>query len=147
MPQPKPATGRWPQPDCPADAAERGRVVDPGDDHPEATSVGGLAEPASELVVQVLLVVADPGDVAVRAQQDARNIQCRSGIGEVIDPVRPAADGQPFGAVQQQAAAAIQQTVEVALFHVDVAQPAAEQVGAFAEVVADADRADLLDQV
>jgi len=57
----------------------------------------------------------------------------------VIDPVRPAADGQAFGAVQQQAAAAMHQTVEIALFHVDVAQAAAEQVRACAEVVADAD--------
>lgn len=41
----------------------------------------------------------------------------------------------------------MQQTVEVvALFHVDVAQAAAGQVGAFAEVVADTDRGDLLDQ-
>ena len=32
-----------------------------------ATSVGGLAEPAGEVVVQVLLSVADPGDVAVGA--------------------------------------------------------------------------------
>ena len=51
----------------------------------------------------------------------------------MIDPVRPAADGQAFGAVQQQAAAAMQLTVEVAPFHVDVTQAAAEQVGAFAE--------------
>ena len=28
-------------------------------------SVSGLAEPAGEMVVQVLLIVADPGDVAV----------------------------------------------------------------------------------
>jgi hypothetical protein len=33
----------------------------------EARSVGGLAEPAGEVVVQVLLIVADPGDVAVGA--------------------------------------------------------------------------------
>ena len=33
----------------------------------QATSVGGLAEPAGEVVVQVLLIVADPGDVAVGA--------------------------------------------------------------------------------
>jgi hypothetical protein len=32
-----------------------------------AKSVGGLAEPAGEVVVQVLLIVADPGDVAVGA--------------------------------------------------------------------------------
>ncbi len=53
-----------------------------------------------------------------------------AGVREVVDPVRPAADGQAFGAVQQQAAAAMQQVVEVALLHVDVAQAAAEQVGA-----------------
>jgi hypothetical protein len=35
-----------------------------------------------------------------------------------------------FGAVQQQTAAAMQQTVEAARFQVDVAQAAAEQVGA-----------------
>jgi hypothetical protein len=29
--------------------------------------MGGFAEPAGEVVVQVLLVVADPGDVAVGA--------------------------------------------------------------------------------
>jgi hypothetical protein len=39
------------------------------------------------VVVQVLLVVADPGEVAVGAQQDARNIERLSGIHEVIDPV------------------------------------------------------------
>jgi hypothetical protein len=44
-------------------------------------------------------------------------------------PGPTSADGQPFGAVQQQAAAAMQQAVEAALFHVDVAQAAAEQVG------------------
>jgi hypothetical protein len=33
----------------------------------QAKSVGGLAEPAGEVVVQVLLIVADPGDVAVGA--------------------------------------------------------------------------------
>ncbi|GAA3656214.1 hypothetical protein GCM10022224_019190 [Nonomuraea antimicrobica] len=33
----------------------------------QATSVGRLAEPAGEVVVQVLLIVADPGDVAVGA--------------------------------------------------------------------------------
>jgi hypothetical protein len=32
------------------------------------------------VVVQVLLFVADPGDVAVGAEQDARNIQYCSGI-------------------------------------------------------------------
>nr|BFE37772.1 hypothetical protein GCM10010200_100230 [Actinomadura rugatobispora] len=31
----------------------------------QAKSVGGLAEPAGEVVVQVLLIVADPGDMAV----------------------------------------------------------------------------------
>lgn len=50
-------------------------------------SGGGLAEPAGEVVVQVPLIVADPGDVAVGAEQDARNIQYRGGIREVIDPV------------------------------------------------------------
>jgi len=37
------------------------------DDHCSGESVGGLAEPAGEVVVQVLLIVADPGDVAVGA--------------------------------------------------------------------------------
>lgn len=53
----------------------------------QAKSVGGLAEPAEKVVVQVPLIVTDPGDVAVGAEQDARNIQYRSGIREVIDPV------------------------------------------------------------
>ena len=53
----------------------------------QATSVGGRAEPTGEVVVQVLLIVADPGDVAVGAQQDARNIKYRSGVRAVIDPV------------------------------------------------------------
>ena len=142
-----------PGPTCTDAAADRAggalelRETPPSVSPAQATSRGGPAEPAGEVVVQVLLIVADPGDVAVGAEQDARNIQCRSGIREVVDPVRPAADGQAFGAVQQQAAAAMQQTVEVALFHVDVAQAAAEQVGACAEVVADADRGDLLDQI
>jgi hypothetical protein len=38
-------------------------------------SVGGLAEPAGEVVAQVLLVLADPGDVTVGPEQDGRNIQ------------------------------------------------------------------------
>jgi hypothetical protein len=33
----------------------------------QAQSAGGLAEPAGEVPVQVLLIVADPGDVAVEA--------------------------------------------------------------------------------
>jgi hypothetical protein len=33
----------------------------------QAKAVGGLAEPAGEVVVQFLLIVADPGDVAVGA--------------------------------------------------------------------------------
>jgi hypothetical protein len=33
----------------------------------EARSADGLAEPAGEVVVQVPLIVADPGDVAVGA--------------------------------------------------------------------------------
>ncbi len=69
------------------------------------------------------------------------------GVREVIDPVREAAGTQVSGAVQEQAATAVQQIVEAALFHVDVAQAPAEQVGAFTEVVADADRGDLLDQM
>ena len=89
-------------------------------------AAGGLAEPASEVIVQVLLILADPGDVAVGAEQETRNVQCRSGIREVVDPVRPANRGQSFGAVQQQSAATMQLTVEVALFHVDVGQAAAE---------------------
>ncbi|MCP2365381.1 hypothetical protein HD597_012401 [Nonomuraea thailandensis] len=43
------------------------------------------------MAVQVLLIVADPGDVAAGAEQDARDVRRRGGIGEVIDPVRPAA--------------------------------------------------------
>lgn len=90
--------------------------------------------------------LADPGDVAVRAQQDARYVQLRGGVREPIDPVRPAAGRQASGAVQQQAASATQQTVEVALRDADVPHPAAEQVGARTEVVADAGRGDLLDE-
>jgi hypothetical protein len=60
----------------------------PADVGPErAGSAGGLAAPAGQAGIQVLLIVADPGDMAVGAQQDARNIQCRSGVREVIDPV------------------------------------------------------------
>jgi MFS family permease len=43
------------------------RGQDSGRDRHQAKSVGGLAEPAGEVVVQVLLIVADPGDVAVGA--------------------------------------------------------------------------------
>jgi hypothetical protein len=44
--------------------------------------------------VQVPLVVPDPGDVAVGTEQNARNVQRDGGIGEVVDPLRPAADGE-----------------------------------------------------
>jgi hypothetical protein len=36
-------------------------------DHCKAKSVDGVAEPAEEVAVQVLLIVTDPGDVAVGA--------------------------------------------------------------------------------
>lgn len=48
---------------------------------------GGLAEPTGEVVTQVLLIVADPDDVAVGAEQDTRNIQCCSGIREVVHAI------------------------------------------------------------
>ena len=69
------------------------------------------------------------------------------GISEVIHPVRPATDPQPSGTVQQQATTTMQQTVQAAVPHLDVAQPAAEQIGTLTEVVPDADRGDRLDQV
>ena len=46
-----------------------------------------------EVVVQVVLVLADPGDVAVRAEQKGWDIQWRSGIGDDIDKVRPSHQG------------------------------------------------------
>jgi hypothetical protein len=42
---------------------------------------------SGELVVQVLLIVAAPGDMAVRAEQDARNIQYGNWIPDVVHPV------------------------------------------------------------
>src|SRR5262249_17766085 len=108
---------------------------------------GRLAEPAGELDVQVRLIVADPGDVTVGADQNAWKVQYRRRIRDVVDPVRPAVDGHPSGAVEQQTAAAMQQSVQVAVLELDVGQATAEQVGTGAEVVADADPGDLLGQV
>lgn len=81
------------------------------------------------MLVQVLLVLADPGDVAVGAQQDRRNIQCCSGIRGEVEPVRPAADAQTLGAVEYQPAAPVEQAIELALFQVHVGHASAEQVG------------------
>src|SRR4051794_15644678 len=85
--------------------------------------------------------------MAVRAEQYARNIERRSRIREVIDPVGPAAGREALGAVEQQTAAATQQIVETASVHVDVGQAPADQVRPLAEVVADVDRGDLLDEM
>jgi hypothetical protein len=48
------------------------------------------------VVVQVILIVADPGDAAAGAEQDARNIQYGGGVREVIEPTR--SDQAPAGA-------------------------------------------------
>jgi NAD(P)-dependent dehydrogenase (short-subunit alcohol dehydrogenase family) len=54
----------------PADSAADLLAISPricGMTTAQAKSVGGFAEPAGEVVVQVLLIVADPGDMAVGA--------------------------------------------------------------------------------
>ena len=52
-------------------------------------SIDGRAEPAEQVVVQIPLALTDPRDVAVGAYQDGRDIQCRRGVCDQIDPIRP----------------------------------------------------------
>src|SRR3954462_7831702 len=101
-----------------------------------------MTEPAGEVLVQTSLVVADPGHMAVRAEQDGRLVQRGGGVRDQVHPVRPASDGQAFGSVQDEPTALTELVVEAPLFQVDVPQAAAERVGAGAEVVADVDRGD-----
>lgn len=51
-----------------------------------------------------LLVVTDPGDVAVQAQQCGGYVQFLADIGDVIDPVCPARHREAAGLVEQQPA-------------------------------------------
>ena len=95
----------------------------------------------------VLLIFADPRHVAVRSQQHCGHVEFVAGVDDVVDPVRPAGHREPAGLVEQQAAAGVHQFVEAAPLQLDVPQPPAEEFVALAEVVADADRDDLLDQV
>jgi len=65
MPRPGPSAGRpgaWVS--TPTDRVEEAGLVP---HEAGAKLVGGPAEPAGKLAVQVLLVVADPGDVPVGA--------------------------------------------------------------------------------
>src|SRR6185369_12935544 len=62
------------------------------------------------------------------------------------DPVRPTRDREITGQPEEQSVASGHQRVETTSRYPDVAQPLADQLVAFTEVVADPDRGDLLDQ-
>ena len=96
---------------------------------------------------QVLLVVAGPRQVAVRAQQHGRRRQLLARVHHVVHPVRPPRDRQPAGLVEQQAAALARQLVEASALQLHVGQPPAEQLVPLADVVADPGPDDLLGQV
>jgi len=105
------------------------------------------AEPLGQLAEQIRLIFADPRHVAVRPQQRRRHVQFLTDIDDMVDPIRPPGDREPAGLVEQQSAAAVHELVEAPSLQPHVPQPPAEQVMALAEVVADPDRGDLLDQV
>src|SRR5689334_19792745 len=112
-----------------------------------ASSADGSYEPPGQLAEQILLIVAGPCHVAVRPQQRGGHVQFPADVGDVVDPVCPARNRQPAGLVEQQPAAAVHQRVESPLLQLDVPQPTADKRMLAAEVVADSDRGDLLDQV
>ena len=95
----------------------------------------------------VPVVLADPRHMAVRPQQYRGRVQFLAGVYDVVDAVRPARHREPAGPVEQQSAAGVHQPVEVAAPQREVPQAPAEQFMARAEVVADTDPGDLLDQV
>ena len=98
------------------------------------------------MVEQVLLVVAGPGHVAVRSQQHGGHAQLVADVDDVVEPVRPSRDGELTGLVEQQPASSVHQLVETTSRQADVAQPLADQLAAFTEVVADPDPGGPLDQ-
>lgn len=104
------------------------------------------AEPGRQAAEQVRLVLAGPDHVAVGPQQHGGHVQFVAGIDDVVDTVLPARHGELAGLVDQEPAAFACQLVEPASRQADVAQPASEQLLSFADVVADPDRGDLLDQ-
>jgi len=61
------ASGAAARIDSGADHRQHHPVLDHRADHCSSKSIGGLTEPAGEVAVQVLLIVADPGNVAVGA--------------------------------------------------------------------------------
>jgi hypothetical protein len=63
------------------------------------------------VLAQLLLVLADPGDLPVGAEQQRRHVRGRRAIRDDVDPVRPAPGGQPLGAAERQAAAPAQPNV------------------------------------
>lgn len=85
--------------------------------------------------------------MTVRAEQHGRGLELGARVDEVVDTVLPAGRREPTGLVEQHSTAGVEVGVEAATgveWH--VAQAAPEQVGSFAEVVADAGRDDLLGQ-
>ena len=60
---------------------------------------------------QVFLVFADPGHMAVGAQQHGGHVELLAEVDDVVDPVRPARYREPAGLVEQQPAAGVHQVV------------------------------------
>jgi hypothetical protein len=97
-------------------------------------ALGGGSEPCRQVAEQVVLVFADPCDVAVRSEQDRRRVQFPADVRDVVDPIRPSCHGEFAGLVQQEPAAFASELVETAPRQRDVTQSSAEQFGSLAEV-------------
>ena len=77
-------------------------------------ALGGGSEPGRQVAEQVVLVLADPGDVAVRPEQDRGRVQLLADVHDVIDPIRPSGHGELAGLVQQEPAAFTSEFAETA---------------------------------
>ena len=95
---------------------------------------------------QILLIVADPGHVAVGPEEHGGHVQFVADVDEV-DPIRPPRHREPAGLVQQESAPAVHQRVQASALQSRIPQPSAEELVPFLEVVPDPDRGDLLGQV
>src|SRR4051812_46748513 len=97
-------------------------------------ALGGGSEPCRQVAEQVVLIFADPCDVAVGSEQDRGRVQFPADVRDAVDPIRPSCRGQFAGLVQQEPATFASELVETAPRQGDVAQSSAEQLGSVAEV-------------
>ena len=91
-----------------------------------------------------MLIFTGPSDVAVWPQEHCGHAKFLADVDDVVDPVRPSCDRESTGLVEEEAAAGVHQRVEAAPLQGYVPQMPAKEFVAFAEVVADADRGNLL---